>query len=351
MAERWIAVSLTIFDHDIVGPGAKVPPPLDKKLPAWPPGFAWQWLIAEAAYAPRTRSLMGRTVPLRRGQLAVAQRYLCSKWNWGRHAVRGFLERLVEAGMIVVEAPSAQQCDPAGQFSFALCDAQSGPRGGPLLSRITICNYDRFQLMQRSERPNMRPTSGPPPAQDSPMTPVTKDSIGPPHRLESSTDAREHDQLPSGTDCSGERLPFTEAALAACEAMGFTRQTVVERYYARTKGRRVRDPSAYLIEMAVDMAAKVRGVPKDAVRATISNNQAERAEGYQRATSAPPVISASMYAVLERRCERAGQCVEAMMAAWGEQVAGVRVLKPDANADAFCSAWLRQQKQAGANRA
>jgi hypothetical protein len=169
--------------------------------------------------------------------------------------------------------------------------------------------------------------------------------------LESSTDARELDDLPSGTDVDrGQRLPFTEDALAACEALGFTRKTVIERYYLRTKGRPIHDPSAYLIKMAADLAAKLRGVPEEAVRASISKNPRERAEGYRQATAAPPVVSAAMYATLERRCERAGQCVEAMMGAWGERVVGVRVLNADANADAFCSDWLRKQK-AAANRA
>lgn len=365
MAERWIAVSLTIFDHDIVGPGAAVPPPANRKKRAWPPMGAWQWLIAEAAYAPRSRKIGGMDVPMARGQLVVAQRHLCEQFNWGRHALRGFLARLQRAGMIRVEAPSGTPCDEAGQFSFSLVEAnclpqgvgkageKNGPQGGPPWTRITICNYDKFQAPPQQARPGVRPPPGPHPAQDSQDSTVNKRLHRSLDRTESGTDAREDlpDFPPSGTDCSGERLPFTEAALADCEAMGFTRQTVVEHYYARTKGRRVRDPSAYLVAMVADMAAKARGVSVDAMRATLSKNADQRAEGYQRATSAPPMLSASMYAALDRRCERAGQCVEAMLAAWGERVAGVRVLNPDANADAFCSTWLRSQKRQAANRA
>jgi len=356
MAHRWFAVSTEFFDHPIVGIQARVPAPAEKGRPAAAPGLIWLWICANAAHKPHEVPVRGfginSVIELQRGQLVLAHRRLANLANWTHKAVREFYGRLETAGMIRVDT-GAQRCDQNGQLNFAIESTPRGTREGHKgLCVLTICNYDKYQLPPRSEGHKGSTPRGTRRGTDSTRDTVDTDSSRSPLPLESSLDAREEFEVPSGTDGDpGERLPFTETALAACEAMGFTRQTIVERYYTRTKGKPIRDPSAYLIEMAIDMAAKVRGVPKDAVRASISNNTEERAEGYRQATCAPPELSASMYAALERRCKRAGHSVEAMLGAWGERVAGVRVLNADANADAFCSTWLRQQQQDSENRA
>ena len=81
---------------------------------------AWAWLIEEASYAGRRRSIKGRTVELRRGQLTASIRFIAKAWRWNRSAVERFLGRLKTETMI-----------------------ETATETGQLI--ITICNYERYQ--------------------------------------------------------------------------------------------------------------------------------------------------------------------------------------------------------------
>jgi hypothetical protein len=84
--------------------------------------------------------------------------------------------------------------------------------------------------------------------------------------------------MPTGTDgAAGDRLPFTAAVLAEIAALGLDVAAIVERYRQRTADKRIADPSAYLLRMARDEAAKRLGVPADAVAGLASRDRAERA--------------------------------------------------------------------------
>lgn len=101
----------------------------DPQFPAEPftKREAWLWLISEAAWKARTVRVGSSVVELERGQLAVAVRGLASIWGWKKTKVERFLEALTQ-------------------------DKNIGTDSGTGVTRITICNYERFQNKPRSEK-------------------------------------------------------------------------------------------------------------------------------------------------------------------------------------------------------
>jgi hypothetical protein len=65
---------------------------------------AWVWLIEDASYKPRTRTVNEREVRLNRGELVASTRFLANAWRWSEARVRRFLKRLQKHGMIAVES-------------------------------------------------------------------------------------------------------------------------------------------------------------------------------------------------------------------------------------------------------
>jgi hypothetical protein len=94
---------------------------------------AFLWMAAEAAWQPRTVRCGRALVPLQRGQLAYATRFLAGKFRWSEARVRRFLKRLSQRSAGLHE-------------SDALIDTV-GMRDATL---ITILNYDAFQLSRRA---------------------------------------------------------------------------------------------------------------------------------------------------------------------------------------------------------
>jgi hypothetical protein len=334
---RWFAVDRDIFDHELVGADAKVPEPVDPKRAAWAPMIAWQWMIREASYADRQVVIAGNLITLRRGQFAHAMRYMARRFNWGHKAMRNFLGRLELAGMISRDIPEHGEAQRKGQKELDL----DGPKKGTPLTVVTLCNYDRFQIA-----PDARGTPGAHQGhrviQGTPTREDSSRSVG-----ESDSSSRAESELRTDDEL-GERLPFTEQALSTCEKMGFTRKTLVDRYRQKTARRAtpIRDPSAYLITMAIDMAAKARGVPAQALRASLGRSPEEAGAGHARASGALPQPSETMLRNVTLRCERRGLMVTALIAAWHQRVKGVHVLDPDRNFSDFAMWWLSQQRAA-----
>lgn len=102
------AVSRELLDHPIF---AKEP---------YTEAQAFIWLIGEAAWKTRRVRVGRAVVDLQRGQCAFATRFMATKWLWSEASVRRFLKKLKTDAMI---------------------DAQSDA----LMTRITICNYDKYQ--------------------------------------------------------------------------------------------------------------------------------------------------------------------------------------------------------------
>jgi hypothetical protein len=86
---------------------------------------AFIWLVSSAAYGRRRVSVGLREVDLERGQLAHSSRHLASLWQWPEATVRRFLQRLKRDAAIDI-------------------DADAGA------TRITICNYDKYQRVSVS---------------------------------------------------------------------------------------------------------------------------------------------------------------------------------------------------------
>jgi hypothetical protein len=90
----------------------------------------------------------------------------------------------------------------------------------------------------------------------------------------------------------GERVPFTPEVLREVGALGLDVEALIERYQRKTFGRTIAEPGAYLLQMARDEAAKVRGVTPDTVTRISKAARAEQArraadETTQRAQSEP----------------------------------------------------------------
>ncbi|NOU05336.1 MAG: hypothetical protein HOO99_04055 [Hyphomicrobiaceae bacterium] len=71
-------------------------------------------------------------------------------------------------------------------------------------------------------------------------------------------------------------LPFTTAVVNEITALGVDVENLLTRYAERTKGKRIRDPNAYLLQMGRDEVAKAVGVTAEQVKASNSKNRETR---------------------------------------------------------------------------
>jgi hypothetical protein len=130
MSERGVfAVDRGIFDHSVF---AREP---------FTQREAWIWLIAEAAYKPRTKRSDGKVISLQRGQLCHSIRFMADAWQWSKSRVDRFLDLLANQDMI---------------------RRDTGTRT-PIL---TICNYDEYQRVALPSRDNSGTTGGTTPGQE-----------------------------------------------------------------------------------------------------------------------------------------------------------------------------------------
>lgn len=117
MTERgFFAVDRGFFEHPIFAPE-----PFTERE-------AFLWMIREAAYGDRRVRRGKEMLDLARGQLAHSLRFMATAWKWKSDArVRRFLNRLKTDAMVIIETTRET-------------------------TRITICNYDRYQTTRRTER-------------------------------------------------------------------------------------------------------------------------------------------------------------------------------------------------------
>lgn len=109
---RWVRVSVEIFEHSMFDGDEYC----DRS--------AWLWLIANAAWRPRSYRPSGVNVviELQRGQVPVGREYLAKKWGWSEKRVRSFLTFLQAENMI-----------------------KMGQSKGRYANIATICNYEKYQ--------------------------------------------------------------------------------------------------------------------------------------------------------------------------------------------------------------
>ena len=115
MSERgFVSVDRGVFDHPMFAPE-----PFTERE-------AWLWMIAEAAWKPMTVRAGRAVLQIDRGQIACSLRFLATRWKWPETSVRRFLSRLAAGG----------------DDALVLIDAAQS------VTRITICNYDKYQARE-----------------------------------------------------------------------------------------------------------------------------------------------------------------------------------------------------------
>lgn len=85
---------------------------------------AWLWLLSEASWKDRRVRVAGTMLDIKRGQYACSIRFLAEAWGWHRSKVERFVNVLKTETMIETAT-------------------------GGNLSVITICNYDKYQIVAK----------------------------------------------------------------------------------------------------------------------------------------------------------------------------------------------------------
>jgi len=85
---------------------------------------AWHWLIGSCAWEPKRVRVGHAVVDLERGQCAFSLRFMAKRWQWSEPRVRRFLNRSKTDGRAIVDSTQGT-------------------------TRITICNYDKYQFGRR----------------------------------------------------------------------------------------------------------------------------------------------------------------------------------------------------------
>lgn len=155
MRDRFIAVSVAMRGHPVVGHDVPPPPPADKSRHALAPMLAFQDCLAEAAWKRRAVRDKDRVLTLERGQFRAGRSFWAKRWNWGEKSVRSFFAKLEAAGIIAI----------------------SGQSAGHYTNVATLCNYDKYQSPEEVEGEwsgQRRASDGPVPGQN--LTKTTKDT-------------------------------------------------------------------------------------------------------------------------------------------------------------------------------
>lgn len=126
---RWVRASVEMLDHPLLNRG-----PFCRRA-------AWLWLIASAAWKPKTVRHKGVRLELGRGQVLIGRKHLAETWGWSEQNVRTFLNQCMGEGMLEINQSNGHYANVA-----------------------TICNYDKYQASQpeRHRDTNQSLTSAPP---------------------------------------------------------------------------------------------------------------------------------------------------------------------------------------------
>lgn len=121
--------------HHLIGYGKQVRPADGDRGFCYSVNEAWRDLVHECRFKDGYVMNGGRKMLLQRGALVGAVSWLAHRWNWTPKTVRGFLDRLENDGMIRLETPGSEM----------------GMQKGKQAQVITICNYDKFNIIRQPE--------------------------------------------------------------------------------------------------------------------------------------------------------------------------------------------------------
>jgi hypothetical protein len=157
------------------------------------------------------------------------------------------------------------------------------------------------------------------------------------------TAAQAESECGSAVGASGERLPFTADVLREIASLGVDVLGLIETFAVKTRNVRVKDPSAYLLQMGRQAAAKQHGVTADTLKAIATRDRVVRATELAAAVgfSAEPSPRALRTAAFSVRSR--GGDPEAVVRSWRASVAHKRFRSApevDGNLDAFVAAWV-----------
>lgn len=114
---------------------------------------AWVWLIEHAAWKPAKARIKGQPVELARGELSFSVRFMAAKWGWSKSRVDRFLAELEAENMVKITAKSRDN-------SGTTTGTTAGHPAGQGASIISLCNYDKYQGRDDTERDNAQSESG-----------------------------------------------------------------------------------------------------------------------------------------------------------------------------------------------
>jgi hypothetical protein len=150
----------------------------------------------------------------------------------------------------------------------------------------------------------------------------------------------------------GERLPFTADALREIASHGVDVLELIEQFAAKTKGKRIKDPNAYLLKMGRQAAAKLHGVTAETIKAIATRDRGVRATELAAAVGVSAEPSVAMLRAAVRWAARMGESHDAVLRDWRRSVAHQRLTttqRADQSLETFLS-HRRFAKQAVALR-
>lgn len=97
-------------------------------------GYAWDWMVAQAAFKPHDIEIKGQTVTMNRGQFSHSMRYMTKAFGWSLGVTQRFIDRLKTEHMI-----------------------DTATNHGQII--VTICKYDIYQAdVDSTKEENDTPT-------------------------------------------------------------------------------------------------------------------------------------------------------------------------------------------------
>jgi hypothetical protein len=138
----------------------------------------------------------------------------------------------------------------------------------------------------------------------------------------------------AANDNGGRRLPFSPDVIRHIEGLGVDLGPLIDRYRTKTAGKRIGDPSAYLLRMGQDEAAKTAGVDIDTIKRVNGGSREDRAKAWAGATGIGAEPRPEHLASYRRRLKLRGVDPEERLEAWRKSRQGRQPFASAAMAEA-----------------